>query len=309
MPLLPLAVRTPAHILAVLFVLLVPVRNQGQQAVRPGVVTTLVKPGVYVLSKERANLVLCVAEDASLVAGIQSPELVATAKALVRKLGAPPVRFALIMEDENAPAYRDGGWARAGAITFVYEIFYVRIRKLMRETSDTTVSDTVRGALPIVGFSNVVQIFLKGRQVHFIHERRGYSDSDVIVHIEQPGVLYLGNTFTNDGYPAIDTTRGGSIGGIITTAQSFVRDFAILPDKVEPIVPGRGPLATLKDLHEYSDMLVAVRDTIQALSKGGKSLEEIVATRPTEAFDAKWGHGPVTPEQFVRATFASLPKK
>lgn len=279
----------------------------AQQPMSASVTTTLVKPGVYVLSQEAANMILYVTEEGTVIAGVQAPALVAEAKVLVKALNAPPVRYVLAMEDKHSATYEDGGWRRAGATTFAHELHYVRMRKAMSDTALGAL-DSARD-LPLIGFSRVMQLFLKGAETHWVHERNGYTDADVIVHLEKPGVVYLGNTFTNDGYPEIDIAKGGSIDGIIDTAQFFVVSFATLPDKVEPIVPGRGPLATLKELGEYRDMLVATRDTVRVLAKLGKSVDEIVAALPTRAFDARWGHAAISPGRYVRAIYASLQRK
>jgi hypothetical protein len=36
-------------------------------------------------------------------------------------------------------------------------------------------------------------------------------------------------------------------------------------------------------------MLVTVRDRVAALKKQGKSLNEIISTKPPDAFESKWG--------------------
>ena len=39
---------------------------------------------------------------------------------------------------------------------------------------------------------------------------------------------------------------------------------------------------------EYRDMLITVRDRIQTMLNDGRSVEEIVAAKPTSDFDARW---------------------
>jgi hypothetical protein len=80
-------------------------------------------------------------------------------------------------------------------------------------------------------------------------------------------------------------------------------------ERLEPIVPGRGPVAKKEDLIAYRDMLIAVRDRVLALRDSGKTVDEVVAARPTAEFDARWGRGPVTPPAFVRMVYESLPPR
>jgi hypothetical protein len=44
-----------------------------------------------------------------------------------------------------------------------------------------------------------------------------------------------------------------------------------------------------KTIAEYRDILTAIRDRVAALKGEDKSLDKIVAAKPTAAYDAKWG--------------------
>ena len=102
---------------------------------------------------------------------------------------------------------------------------------------------------------------------------------------------------------------GGTLVGVAQTAAAFATNFASFPDAIEPIVPARGPLAKIQDLRDFGDMLVAVRGRIVRLIEQGRTVEQAVAARPTAEFDARWGHGPVTPERFVRTAYAAIVKE
>jgi hypothetical protein len=43
------------------------------------------------------------------------------------------------------------------------------------------------------------------------------------------------------------------------------------------------------ELTSFRDMLVAIGENVAKLKRQGRSLDEIVASNPTAAFDAKWG--------------------
>jgi len=277
-------------------------------AAADGVHVSQVAPKFYLLSHATANLIVFVGDDLSCVVGIQHPALVKRAIALLASLHAPAVKYALIGDAEDAAAYGDGGWGRRGAVTLAQERLLARMAKeTPAPPAGTNGAQTAPAtALPVMGFSQVVQLHIKDEDTHIIHERAGYSDADTIIHFEHSGIVYLGPTFTTDGYPRIDAARGGQLAGLIDTADFFATNFAQVPDKVEPIIPGRGPVATLADLRDYRDMLRTVRDRVRTLTQSGKSLQEILAAKPTAEFDSKWGHGPVTPTEFVTMVRASL---
>jgi hypothetical protein len=55
---------------------------------------------------------------------------------------------------------------------------------------------------------------------------------------------------------------------------------------------------------EFRDMLVTVRDRVAALKKQGKSLDEIISAKPTDAFDSKWGESLLDGALFTRLVYA-----
>ena len=264
---------------------------------------TQVAPNFYVIYNQAANLVLVVREGASFVAGVQRPELVTQAIATLKELKAPPVKYALLMDDEEAVRFADAGWGARGAVTLAHEALSGR---LYRAAAGGTLAPGM--ALPMMGFSEVVQLHLEGEDTHIIHQRPGYTDADAVIHFEGNGILYLGPAFTSDGFPRIDAARGGKMSSMIETVDYFVTAFAQRPAAIEPVIPGRGPIATVAELRDYRDMLRTVHDRVQALVKSGKTLPDVLAAKPTAEFDAKWGHGPVTAEQFVTMVFETVSK-
>ena len=53
-------------------------------------------------------------------------------------------------------------------------------------------------------------------------------------------------------------------------------------------------------------MLVAVRDKVAALKREGKSLVEVVAARPTAAYDEKWGGFVINGKTFTVLVYAGV---
>ena len=74
------------------------------------------------------------------------------------------------------------------------------------------------------------------------------------------------------------------------------------------IVPGHGYLCDEHEVVEYRDMLVIVRDRVQALIKSGATLEQAQAAKVTADYDTRYGatSGPWTTDLFVEAVYTSL---
>lgn len=52
------------------------------------------------------------------------------------------------------------------------------------------------------------------------------------------------------------------------------------------------------------DMLVHIRDNVTSLKRQG--VEEIIAAKPSAAYDAKWGGFVINPAFFMRVVYQSL---
>jgi hypothetical protein len=74
------------------------------------------------------------------------------------------------------------------------------------------------------------------------------------------------------------------------------------------IIPGRGRVTDEWEVAEYRDMIVIVRDRVQAMITAGATLEQIRAARLTVDYDTRFGatSGPWTTEMFVEAVYTSL---
>jgi cyclase len=62
------------------------------------------------------------------------------------------------------------------------------------------------------------------------------------------------------------------------------------------------------EVSEYRDMIVIIRDRVQALLKTGATLEQVKAARPTADFDDRYGAntGSWTTDMFVEAVYTTL---
>lgn len=129
-----------------------------------------------------------------------------------------------------------------------------------------------------------------------------HTDGDVSVTFTDADILHAGDTWWNGMYPFIDYSTGGSINGMIRAAGVTL---GLVTEKTQ-IVPGHGPVGDRTQLSQFRDMLVTVRDKVAALKKEGRTLDEIVAAKPTAAFDAKWSRSPDASDTFTRLVYQGV---
>jgi cyclase len=225
--------------------------------------------------------------------GVQSPATTAAIEAELARRTTSPRRYVVLAPGDSGAVSGDGGWGALGATVVAHEWTRPRLEKW---------GGTKPPPLPPVTYSEVIAFDLNGGSMHVVHMPPGYSDDDAIVHFHHANIVHLGSSLTTDGYPHVDLGQNGSIDGIIETVRRFIESPAD-----SRFVPRRGAVIRTAELREYHRMLTAVRDTVRRLAKDGATEDQVVARRPTTAFDARWGKGRITPEQFVRMVYRSKP--
>lgn len=158
------------------------------------------------------------------------------------------------------------------------------------------------GARPTLIVNNKKTFTFAGTEIEVENFGHGHTDGDLWVYFKKADVLALGDTFWNGIYPYIDNEDGGNIDGAIQWANkavAFTTDHTI-------VVPGHGAVGARAQLIEFRDMLVTVRNNVASLKSQGKSLDEIIAAKPTAAFDAKWGNFVFNGSQFTKMVYDGL---
>ena len=156
-----------------------------------------------------------------------------------------------------------------------------------------------RGRPPAGSILRVLALDINEDSIHIVHQKPGYSDADAIVHFHVAKLIYLGEVFAGDGYPAIDPAQGGTLAGLLSTLDAWA-------GSTFRFVPARGEVTNGASVKAFRDMIVAVRDRVKHRMDEGRTEAQIVAEHPTADFDARWGKGRLQPDQFVHAVYAAL---
>jgi glyoxylase-like metal-dependent hydrolase (beta-lactamase superfamily II) len=224
-------------------------------------------------------------------------------QAQLKKLGPTPVKY--VVNTHWHWDHTDGdAWLHEAGATIVA---HPNTLKHLTETTHVddwnwTFSPVAAGARPTLLVQDKKTFDFDGTSIVVENFGPGHTDGDVSVYFVKADVLSLGDTFWTAGYPFIDNQDGGDINDAINWANKTLdrtTDHTIL-------VPGHGPVGTRADLIAFRDMLVGVRDNVRALKAQGKSLDEIIAAKPTAAFDDKWGHFVIGPAHFIKLVYAGL---
>jgi glyoxylase-like metal-dependent hydrolase (beta-lactamase superfamily II) len=158
------------------------------------------------------------------------------------------------------------------------------------------------GAIPSTVFKDDYPLHFNGAALMLKHYLPAHTDSDISVFFTEADVLHTGDTFWNRDYPFIDYGTGGSIDGQIRAAEANI---AKVTDKTI-VIPGHGAVGGKADLVRFRDVLVEIRDKVAALKRQGKSLPEVIATKPGARYDAEWGNLFQKPSDFVALVYEGV---
>ncbi len=273
-------------------------------AAKADIATHKLRGGVYVLEGSGGNIAVFVGKDGKVMidAGITAtrPKIVQALNAL----GTQPVTN--LINTHWHFDHADGNeWVHAqGASITAHANTKKRLMETQRvEDWDFTFPPSPASAIPTEVFSSDNKVELQGCKLHLVCYEAAHTDSDVGVHFVDQNILHTGDTYWNGIYPFIDYSTGGSIDGKIAACK---KSLGMIDDKTI-VVPGHGaPVSNKAQLKAFHDMLVAIRDNVAKLKSRGMSVGEVVAAKPTAAFDKKWGQFVITPGLFTELVYEGV---
>jgi glyoxylase-like metal-dependent hydrolase (beta-lactamase superfamily II) len=125
-----------------------------------------------------------------------------------------------------------------------------------------------------------------------------HTDGDLYVHFPQQNVLAVGEVVSGQGWPVVDWTSGGWIGGILGAHQRVLA----LGNQETRFVPSHGPVLSFAEVKTHGQMYATIYERLTQLLNKGRGPSEAVEAKPTKEFDAQMGD----PDEFVRRAFESL---
>lgn len=265
---------------------------------------TEITPNLLVFSTAAGNVVASVGKDGAFLVGTPTAASTSQISAILAARTKSAFRYVVIAPEDPSLSEGDAGWQRRGAFVAMHES---ALQRLGGDVMGTPPPPPPRFATlgverPRIAFSEVLAFDLNGESIHVVHQKPGYSNADALVHFHTANLIYLGEVFPGDGYPKIDNSQGGTLAGLVTSLDGWT-------DPAFKVVPARGRVTDGAAVKAFRDMIVTVRTRVQHSVEGKKTESQVVAEHPTSDFDAQWGHGRVSADEFVREVYASVAEK
>ena len=281
---------------------------------------------VYMLVSADGNMVVQAGPDGVLVVDTLTASLSTPVLAAIRSISDKPIHFIVNTQDDAEHTGGNEALAKAGptrpdrspltnglggnAAGTTSIIAHENVLARMSAATSGPAARSRESWPTDTYFEDQNDLFFNQEAVQVLYQPHAHADGDSIVFFRRSDVIVAGDLYSTTSYPIFDTSRGGSINGVIAALNRIIK-LAVPGDTAEGgtmIVPGHGRLSDEIDVVEYRNMLTIVRDRIQALIADGKTLEQVRSAQPTLDYDGRYGaaSGPASPDAFVAAVYESL---
>jgi cyclase len=255
--------------------------------------TVKVADGLYVLmgGPAQGNIAALVGDDGIfLVDSMYAPMHQKIMDALA-KISSKPVRYLVNTHLHGDHTAGNDAMAKLGAVIISHE----NMRKRM-----------TGAGLPVWTYGDSMTLHFNGEEIFIFHPEPAHTDGDSIIYFRHANVMHVGDVPASLRYPNIGVNEGGTVDGMMAAGQQVLK----IANADTKIIPGHlGPVVGFKEIQQQLEMFGVVRDRISNAIRTGRTLEQVVASKPTADFDQGRMGGAITPDRFVTLVYTDLSRK
>ncbi|MBT8138733.1 MAG: MBL fold metallo-hydrolase [Gammaproteobacteria bacterium] len=258
---------------------------------------------IYMLSGDGGNIGVLIGDDGTFMIDDKFARLSDDIMSSIKKLGGTEPDY---LVNTHFHADHTGGnesFGKAGSTIVAHHSVRARLTtKTEIAAFDMVTPPQPKDALPVITFSKDMRLHINGHTLSITHVPAAHTDGDSIVHFVEANVIHTGDVFFNGLFPFIDVTHRGSLGGMISATDKVLS----IANAQTKIIPGHGPLASLSDLQDYRNMLATAEKRLSVLKKRGMKAKDIIAAKPLQDMDAKWGNGMFKSDRWIEIIYDGI---
>jgi len=279
---------------------------QGQNFANVQIKTTPLGHGLFMLEGNGGNITVACGQDGYIQVDGEFAPLHDKIKAAVdRACGGKPIKYLVNTHFHGDHTGGNAGFAQDGAQIVAHENLKLRLEHgSSNGLSGAKTAAVSGGMLPAKTYTTEgIQLMVDGQSAFVNHPKSAHTDTDSYVYFPAADVISTGDVVsTGERYVTIDYANGGSINGIISTVETYIR----MGDDQTKYVPGHGELTNKAGVQRYHDLLVRVRDAVQGEIKSGKTEAQAISDHPLAQIGSELHTNQMADDNMVKMVYRSL---
>jgi glyoxylase-like metal-dependent hydrolase (beta-lactamase superfamily II) len=264
------------------------------------VATVQLEPNVYVLmgGAAQGNILVLTGPDGVFMVDSMYAQMHEKLLAALQAISDEKVKYVV-----NTHLHGDH---TAGNTAFAQEGALIIAQANTRERMLAQSNPLPAAAIPVLAYEDSMTIHMNGETIDIFWPQPAHTDGDSIIYFRNANIMHVGDVPSSLRYPNIGVNDGGTVAGMMAAARLIM---TVANPQTRIIAGHLGPVVGFAEIEQQLAMFETVSSRIQAMIAEGKTLEHILAARPTAEFDAARAAGAITADQFVTLVHTDLVKQ
>ena len=264
--------------------------------------TTRLADNFYTLDGQGGTISVLTGVDGVLLVDSQFAPLSEKLLAAIKAVSDKPLRYLVNTHVHGDHTGGNENFAKQGVTILARDQLRARLAHPAPAANGTPGKPAAPAALPAITYDGPVTLYIDGEEVRLIPLRNAHTDGDTLVQFVGRDILAAGDVYRSVGYPIVDLNNGGSLKGLVGALDTIID----LAGPNTRIIPGHGPVVDKAAVVAHRALLLSVRDKVAGLVAQGRTVDEVLAAKPTADFDARVPQGQQNVERFVKWLYAEL---
>jgi len=285
-----------------LFLIVVPVRAQGDDYSKVEIKPAKIAGSVWILEGAGGNIGVSSGPDGLLIIDDQYLPLADKIKAALKGISTDG-KLAFVLNTHWHGDHTGGNRVFGKDATIIAQANVRKRLETKQERPGRTIEPSPKEALPVITYENGVTLWFNGEEIEVVHVPHGHTDGDSIVFFKGSNVIHMGDQFFNGMFPFIDTASGGDVAGYVKNVADML---ARIPADAK-VIPGHGAPATVAELKKFHAMLAGTADIVRAEIAKGMTLEQAKKAGLPDEWKP-WANDSITVDRWVETLYTGLKK-